>query len=68
MYTLSNIDISETSGPNAIIFFLKHHLNGRKAALGFGPDQIRTLVSVATDSFHRVLTGKTVLPLFLGGF
>ena len=29
-----------------------------KAALGFGPDQIGTLVFMATDSSHRVIMGK----------
>ena len=29
-----------------------------KAALGFGADQIRTLVSMATDSSHRVIMEK----------
>ena len=28
------------------------------AELGFGPDRIRTLVSMASDSPHRVLMGK----------
>ena len=28
------------------------------AALGFGPDWIGTLVSMATDSSHRVIMGK----------
>ena len=31
---------------------------GGKAALGFGPDRIGTLVSMATDSSHRVIMGK----------
>ena len=35
-----------------------------KAALGFGPDWIKTLVSMATDSSHRVIMEKTILPLF----
>ena len=39
-----------------------------KAALGFVADRCRTLVSMATDSFHRVIMGKTVSPLFLGSF
>ena len=39
-----------------------------KPALGFGPDQIRTLVSMATDSSHRVIMGKTASPRFLGIF
>ena len=29
-----------------------------KAALGFEPDRIGTLVSIATDSSHRVIMGK----------
>ena len=29
-----------------------------KAALGFGPDRIGTLVSMTTDSFHRVIMVK----------
>ena len=30
-----------------------------KAALCFGPDRIGTLVSMQTDSSHRVIMGKT---------
>ena len=60
--------ISETSGPIAIKFYVKHHLGEGKAALGFGLDRIRNLVSMATDSSHRVIMGKTVLQLFLGFF
>ena len=41
---------------------------GGKAALGFGPDRIKTLVSMAKDSSHRVIMEKTVLPLFLRCF
>ena len=33
-------------------------LGGGLTALGFGPDRIRTLVSMATDSSHRVIMGK----------
>ena len=33
-------------------------LGGGKAALGFGPDRIGTLVSMATDSSYRVIMGK----------
>ena len=58
VYTLSNINTSETSGPIATKFYLKHHWGGGKAALGFGPDRIGTLVSMATDSSHRVIMGK----------
>ena len=56
--TLSNMNISETSRPITIKFYLKHHWGGGKAALCFGADQIRTLVSMATDSSHRVIMGK----------
>ena len=54
----SNINISETSRPIAIKFYLKHHVGKGKAALGFGADQIRTLVSMATDSSNRVIMGE----------
>ena len=50
--------ISATSAPILTIFYLNHHRGGRKAALGFGPDRIRTLMSMATDSSHRVIMGK----------
>ena len=63
--TLSNMNISETNGSIATKFYLKHHLGGGLAALGFGPDRIRTLVSLATESSHRVIMVKTVSPLFL---
>ena len=56
--TLSNINISETSWPIIIKFNQKHHLGGGLTALGFGLDRTRTLVSVATDSSHRVIMGK----------
>ena len=62
------MNISETSGPIATKFYLKHHLVGGKDALGFGPDRIRNLVSMATDSSHRVIMGEnvnTLAPSFL---
>ena len=58
VFTFSNMNISETSGPIATKFYLKHHWVGGKAALGFGADRIGTLVSMATDSSHRVIMGK----------
>ena len=48
------MNISETSGSIASKFYVKHHWVG---ALGFGPDQIRILVSMATDSSHMVIMG-----------
>ena len=58
--TLSNMNISETSRPIVIKFHLEHHLGGGLAALGFGLDQIRTLVSMALDNSHIVIMGKTL--------
>ena len=66
--TLSNMNISETSRPITIKFYLKHHWGGGKATLGFGADQIRTLVSMATDSSHRVIMGKRASSLFSAVF
>ena len=42
--------------------------SGGKAALGFGAGQIRTLVSMAMDSSHRVIMGKRASSRFLGFF
>ena len=65
------MNISETCGPIATKFYLKHYCGGGKDALGFGPDQIGTLVSMATDSANKVLIGKnvvnTLVPSFLIG-
>ena len=44
--TLSNMNISESSRPITIKFYLKHNWDGAKTALGFGADQIRTVVSI----------------------
>ena len=41
LFTTSNMNISETSGPIAIKFNLKHHIGRGNAALGFGPDRIK---------------------------
>ena len=61
LFTLSNMIISTTSRPIPTKFYLKHHWGGEKAALCFGPDQIENLVSMATDSSHRVIMGKILL-------
>ena len=57
-FTLSNMNISETSCPIKIKLHLEHHWGGGLTALGFGQDRVRTLVSMATDSSHRVIIGK----------
>ena len=59
--TLSNMNISATSGPITTKFYLKYHWGQRKAALGCGPDRIRTLVSLVTDISHRVIIGKNLV-------
>ena len=66
--TLSNMNISATSRPIGMKFYLKHHLGGGKALVGFDPDRIRTLVSMATDSSDRVIMGKTASSCFLECF
>ena len=66
--TISNMNISKTRGPIATKFYLKHHWGGGKPALGFGPGQIRTLVSMATDSSHRENGVATFSWLFLIGY
>ena len=54
-----NSNISATSGPIVTKFYLNHHWGGGgKAALGFGPDRIGTLVSMATDSSPTVIMGE----------
>ena len=57
---LSNMNISETSWPIVNKFHQEHYWGGGLAALGFGPDWIITLVSMATDSSLRVIMGKTL--------
>ena len=52
----------------AIKFYMTHHWGGGKAALGFGAVQIRTLVSMPTDSSHRVIMRKRASQHFLGCF
>ena len=68
LFTLSNMNISATSGLVTMGFYQKHHWDGGNATSGFGPDRTRTLVSMAINSSNRVIMGKTVLPLFLGSF
>ena len=66
--TLSNKNISATSWPIGMKFYLKHHWGRGKGLVGVGPDRIRTLVSMATDSSHRVIMGKTASSRFLKYF
>ena len=63
LQTFSHSNISTTSGPIVTKFYLKHHWGGGLIALGFGPGRIGTMVSMATDSSHRVIMGKMLCPL-----
>ena len=56
--TLSNMNIFETSRQIVMKFYLEHYWGLGLAALGFGPDRIRILVSMATDGSHRVIMGR----------
>ena len=58
------MNISDTKGLIATKFYLKHHWVRGRAALGFGPDRIRTPVSMATESSHRVVREKRCLHFF----
>ena len=62
--TFLNMNISATSEWIMMKFYQKHHWDGGKAALGFGPDRIKTLVSMAIDSSHRVIM-ETRRPMVL---
>ena len=66
--TLSDMNITATSKPTAIKFYLKHHWGRGKAALSFRSDSIRTVVYMATDSSHRALTGKRYCHSFSADF
>ena len=60
--------LSNMNRPITTKFYLKHHWGGGKAALGIDADQFRTLVSMATDSSHRVIMGKRASSRFLDCF
>ena len=62
------MNISAASRLVTVKFYQKHHWGGGKPALGLGPDRIRTLVSIAIDSSHRLKMGETVLSRFLSCF
>ena len=64
-FTLSNMNISATGRQIGMKLYLKHHWGEGKASVGFDPDWIRTSVSMATDSSHRVIMGKSASSCFL---
>ena len=69
-FTLSNMNISETSWPIAIKFYLNHHWDGGKAALVFDADQIRTLVFIVVALwlflvFNLIITDSIWITSFI---
>ena len=62
------MNISATSWSIGMKLYLKHHWGGGRASVGFDLDRIRTLVSMATDSSHRVIMGKRHHHVFLNAF
>ena len=62
------MNISATSTPIATKFYLKHHWGRRKAASGFWPDRIGTLVSIATDSSHRAKIVENLVSTLVSSF
>ena len=68
LFTLSNMNISETGCPIKIKLYLEHHWGEGLAVSGFGQDRIRTLVSMATDSsqgYNGENRVTTLAPSFL---
>ena len=62
------MNIFSTSWPIGMKFYLKYHWGKGKASVGFDPDRIRTLVSMATDSSHRVGVITFSRMLLIGSF
>ena len=62
--TISKKNISEASGLILIKFDVNHHWIGGLIALGFGADCIKIVVSIASDSSHRLAMVKTKKKIF----
>ena len=62
-FTLANTNISKTSMSMAIKFYMKHHWGGGLPTVGFEADRFRTMVSMATESSHRVIMKKMLWQL-----
>ena len=58
LFIHSNLNISEIGGPIVIKFYLEHKWGEGMVALGFGPDRVRPLVSMTTDSSLWIIMGK----------
>ena len=62
--TFSNNFSSEAARPILLIFYIKHLYVGGTNNCVFCSGRIRTLVSMATYSFHRLLMGKVEIDSF----
>ena len=62
------MNISATSWPIRMKFYLKHHWGWGKTSVRFDPDRIRTLVSMATDNSHSNNGKKWRHHVFLNAF
>ena len=67
-FTLSDMNISKTSLSIIINFHLKHYWGGGLTTLGFRQDRIRTLVSMVTDSSHRVIVRENLVSILALSF
>ena len=59
VYEILPVQTKIINGRSRMKFYLKHHWGGGKASVGFDLELIRSLVSMATVSSHRVTVGKT---------
>lgn len=62
-FTVLDLNVSVTSSPVWLKFYLADQWVGGLTALGFGQVFIRTVVSMVTKMFHRLLNGKPMSPL-----
>ena len=60
VYEILPVQTKIINGRSRMKFYLKHRWGWGKASVGFDLDSIRTLVSTATVSSHRVTVGNTV--------
>ena len=58
VYENLSVQTKIINGRSRMKFYLKPHWGGGKTSVGFDLDLIRTLVSMATVSSHRVRVGK----------
>ena len=65
VHTFEQLYLQEQLANFSQILSVKHLWVGGKAALDFGADRIKTVVTMATESSHGHIMGKTVSQCFL---